>query len=703
MAGGVSDIYFTSLRLAKGETVAEATPAPLVRLPGVSSSTVADAWSGRDTAVDNLTAGLNSRLSGFEKALARFTWPTVAPQFQARLVIRDSGLDGRVDAALAEPGQAVNPNKYFSGGKSAIAASGIAAGDYTFRVAQGTAESTFKVTVAAKDTWGAVLGKVAAAMNGSDNLSVNASVVRQQTPFTLDASLAATGSVLAVSVNARRRDQDVTMADVKGDLLDRLGMTATTANTAPAETGTLEVAVSRLASPTYIPSTGYDANAPTSLAVGLHNFSFAVGSGSQPTSYVSTAYDPDTATTLAPGTYDFGVTMGGDHRDLSVTVKAGWTWGDVENAVAGQISATPTSVWSADGTSTELVASPSFSLPGVTATTKTVSMPAADSATANVSGRVLTISTASGYEGEVLTLSDGSGGVLTALGLTAPLRGTVVSVPVAKGDTWGDVLRKTTQSVAMATGRVDARVDAQTLPPTVVAGALVSNTTTGRIAAFTLLNKRLGESLTLSDGATGLLASLGLDVKEPGQDGEISVNGIPMSSENNAYSLQSGRMTLTAGAVTGGKALPLTVTRNMETVETRLGNVVDAYNAVQKYLAANSDFFESSLSDSLAAPVANNWSGLTALGFSKTRQAGQLWIAGNTFWHTVYTDAGGAAATLDSVPSGLIPAWKTAVADIKKTGTGAFVRPETAHLSRVAVRRSELDLERKNWLVDLLG
>ncbi len=700
MAGGVSDIYFTSLRLAKGESVAEASPAPLVRAPGGAVVSGGDGRTGRESAVDGLTAGLVRRLAGFEKALARFVWPSGASLWEnARLVVGDPGLDGRVAATTAAPGEAVNPFKYFSAGKTAIAASGVPAGDYAFTVAQGKTEETFDVAVGPTDAWGTVLGKVASAINASAGLSVRADVVRQRAPFELDPSLAAVGSLLALSVNPRRLAQDVTVADVSGDLLERLGLAAASSVAAPAQTGTLLVAAPELAQPTFIHSGAFDPNAPAGLSPGLHTFSAATGAGGQPVTYVSTAFDPDAATTLSPGAYRFGVSLGGQTRDLAVTVKAGWTWGDVQNAVAGQINATPSSTWKADGSGTELVGAAGFAIPGVEAATRAVSLPSATDPDAVTAGRVLSVS-AAGSSGEALVLTDGSGGILTALGLTAPLRGTVVSVAVRPGDTWGEVLGRVSRDVGLATSRVSARSPERTMPSDAVPGLRL--TTAGRTAELVLRDRRLGESLTLVDGATGFLAALGMNATLPGQDGEILVDGGPVSSENNAYALQSGRLNLSVEAQAAGP-LPLTVTRNMEEIETRLGDVVGAYNDLRKYLSANRDFFDAALAGRLEAPVADNWPGLAGLGFSKTRGTGLLWISSDAFWRAIANDADAAGATLAGVPSGLVPAWKTVVADIGKAGAKSFLAPETAHLERIAPRRTAADLERKNWLVDLFG
>lgn len=261
MAGGISDIYFTSLRLAKGESVAEASPAPLVRVPG-AGTVVSDQQSGGQAVVDALTAGLLARLTRFSSTLSRFSWPSdAASPWRARLVVKDSGLENALAAKTADSGTAVNPFKFFSSGKSAIAPSGVDAGEYALTVTQGGSQATAAVSVGAHDTWGMVLGKVAAAINGLDTLSVRADVTRQQKPFTLDPMLAATGSVLAVSVNPLRREQDVTLADKHGNLLAQLGLQSASTPDTPATPAVYNIAVNRLASPTFLHTTAFDPGA----------------------------------------------------------------------------------------------------------------------------------------------------------------------------------------------------------------------------------------------------------------------------------------------------------------------------------------------------------------------------------------------------------------------------------------------------------
>ena len=705
MAGGISDIYFTSLRLAKGESVAEASSAASVpSVPGASTHLARDAWTSSENAGEVLTAGLSLRLSRFERSLSRFTWPTLdAPWQNSRLVVRDSGLEEAVSARAVASGQAINPTKLLSSARTSGAASGIRAGDYTFRVTQsgqGTQHETFAVSVGKSDTWGTVLGKVAQAVNDSKALSVHADVALQQAPFALDAALPGTGSALTLSVNPARTAQAVSVTDTSGNLLQSLGIRSAAVPDGPAEARTRMVGATRQAQTAFFHTTGFDPGAATSLATGLHTFAYATGSGETPTSYVSTARDPDAATTLSAGTYKFRVAMGETVRNLSVAVKAGWTWGDVQNAVAGQITAQPVSTWNAAKTAVELVASPSFAIPGVTADSRAVSVPSSTEATANTRARQLTVATAPGYEGQALTLTDTQGGILSALGLTTALKGTTVNVAVRKDDTAADVLGSVARSIPMTTGRVAGGVITETLPSAAVPGKNL--TLAGRAATLTLVNRRLGEGLVLTDGASNLLASLGLDTKLPGQDGEIRVDGASLASENNAYALDSGRLLLETSADTG-TVLPLTVTRAMDSLQQRLGDVVSSYNDVRKYLAKNSGFFTTSLSDALSRPVSRNWSGLSDLGFSTTRSGDQLWVQNDRFWQHAATAPGDAAETLVGTPSSLIPAWKRAVSDIRTAGVASFLAPKDENLGRIAPRVSEFALERKNRLIDLLG
>ncbi|MYL83963.1 hypothetical protein GTA51_12570 [Desulfovibrio aerotolerans] len=702
MAGGISDIYFTSLRLAKGESVAEASSATSVpSVPGASSQLPRDAWTSSENAGNLLTAGLSLRLSKFERALSRFNWPTLEAGWQdSRLVVRDPGLTGQIRAEAAPVGTAINPLKYLSSARTSIAASGIAPGDYRFALTQGGHKEAFAVSVAANDSWGKVLGKVAEAVNNSGKLSVHADVALQQAPFALDTSLPGTGTTLTLSVNPNRVAQDVAWSDTSGRLLNALGLRASATPTGPAEARPWLISSPQQARPTFLHTTGYDPGAATTLATGLHTFSFATGSAAQPTTYVSAAHGPDAATTIAPGTYDFTLTLGNQTRNLSVAVKAGWTWGDVQNVVAGQINAQPASVWTADKTGVELVDSPFYALPGVTATSATVSVPSATDATANTSQRRLTVQTAAGFEDQTLKLTDGTGGILSALGLTTALRGTVVSMPVRQGDTAGDVLGSVTRAVAMATSRVAATTIKEILPSAVLPGQNLS--LLGQAATLTLQNRRLGETLTLNDGATGLLTSLGLRNTLPGQDGELIANGTAHASENNHYALDSGRLRLETKADIG-EVLPLSVTKAMDSLEQRLGDVVSSYNDVRKYLFQNSGFFTPQVSEHLGRPVTNNWDGLNNLGFGKTRRDEQLWVQSDALWHGLYTASTAAEQTLALAPAGLIPAWKTAVGGIKQAGVSSFLTPETENLRRIAPRVSEFELERKHRLVNLLG
>ncbi|NMC48547.1 MAG: hypothetical protein GYA47_03815, partial [Desulfovibrio sp.] len=249
MATGISDIYLTGLRLPRG---ADADAAKVGESTRVQSAVRATGLGGGSTRLahhritDALAQSLTRRLTEFGAVLDRFSWPSETwPWSRARLVVRDQETEKSLSADTAPAYTAVPFYKYFSkGGATLTQASGIAAGDYSFRVTQGNVSRTLTVGVAEGDSWGDVLTTVKNAVNATD-LSVRADIQRQQAPFTLDPSLATTGYVLSLSVNPSREDQEVTVTDTSGHLMSELGLTRSALANLPAETGLTRIAVLR--------------------------------------------------------------------------------------------------------------------------------------------------------------------------------------------------------------------------------------------------------------------------------------------------------------------------------------------------------------------------------------------------------------------------------------------------------------------------
>ncbi len=253
---------------------------------------------------DALAQSLTRRLTEFGAVLERFSWPSETwPWSRSRLVVRDQETEKSLSAATAPAYTAVPSYKYFSkGGATLTQASGIAVGDYSFRVTQGDTSRTLTLGVAEGDSWGDVLTTVKNAVNATD-LSVRADIQRQQAPFTLDPSLADTGYVLNLSVNPSRKDQDVTVTDTSGHLMSELGDPKRPGQPSGRDGPDPDRGPARLGHERYH-SAALDPGAATSLAVGRHDFSFSLDTDAtdvQATTYLSTTFDPDAATTLAPG------------------------------------------------------------------------------------------------------------------------------------------------------------------------------------------------------------------------------------------------------------------------------------------------------------------------------------------------------------------------------------------------------------------
>lgn len=679
---GVNDVYFTSLREAKGEAERAVSPvaAPRPAFGAKKDPSGSDERGVYLNLTQSLAAGLTSRLERFSNELSRFSWPAeTSPWSSARLTTSAPGLEGKIAAEAVPALSASPPDKYFTRGGQRLARSGLTPGDYEFSLEQGGVVQEFAVTVSSRDTWGDVLDNLALAINGANALTVRAEVRYQPSPFMIDPSLATTGTVLALSVNPLRQGQDLTLRDTSGHLLKELGLAEVPRAIDPAEKTSYLVSAPKLAQPSSAASRAFDPNAATTLSLGRHDFAMATGSlDSQPTSYVSRAFDP-TATGVVPaGDYAIEATFGDETRTVTLTVTAQKPMAQILREV-GQAVATQAGLDYAVGDS-----------------------PIPSAATAGIfsDGEALTLATTSPLTSQGFRLSDASGDLLSRLGLTTPLKGDVVSVTVQAGFTWGEVTQRLAEAAGLTSAAVHGKVVFEPLYSYDLPGWRIGRE--GQAAVLTLINPKIGERMTLTDGPTGLLASLGLDRSLPGQDGAISVNGNTLVSENNAYALDRGRLVL-AAADNVAEPLPLAVVSAMEEIESRVGAMVESYNDVRRYLSANAVFFSASLGQRLAAPVADNWSGLSELGFSQTGREGMLWINRDAFWQKLGIRPYGARETLVDGAGALVPSWSAAVSDILSSGAPSFLTPETLHLDRVRQPRTFSDLERKNRLIDLSG
>jgi hypothetical protein len=649
-----------------------------------------------------LASALDSRLTAFQNALASFVWPSKTDAwFQSRLTVQNPGTGSQFTANIPQLDSVSNPNKFYSKGENLSAPSGIAAGDYCFALSMGSARETVGVSVGADDTWGDVLGNVRAAINTAP-LPVQADVISQNAPFSVEPDLAATGGVLALSVNPDQPAQTVNLADTSGNLLAALGLAATTNPIAPATLGNYFVQGKQLAEASSVSSTPFDANAPTSLALGRHDFAVNLStngvSDGPPTTYVSQAHDPNAATTLAPGDYRFSYRFGAENKTLTVGVKSGWTWNDVLQAVAAGINGQ--AVWTSASGGLPSGQS-SFSQPGLVASVQSSPIPSATTAGVFTNGEVLQIGTTAPFASQNFTLSDGSGGLLGSLGLTTKLTGQPLSVTVQSGWTWRDVMSSMANTISSSVPGVAAQTADQNFFSGAVPGQTIVNTQ-GVGLNVRLGDPGIGQRMTLSDGASGLLAALHMLGGSPAQDGEIVVDGQTQVSGNNAYALDQGRLQLNLES-SFANTLPLSVVRSMDSITNGFSDIVNSYNDLQAFINKNAGSWSSALGQTLAAPITNQSNNLAWMGVNGSSKTKQIWTLGQPFFNALVTDPQRAGATLSGEPGGLIPAWQQAVSTIRQTGLESYLATSSGLGLPPDTVQSELDLEQKHRLVNLLG
>jgi len=640
--------------------------------------------------------GLDRKLSAFEAALGAFTWPQDPPPwFQARLVTAPSEAAGKLAGTARTDALASPLVKIASSGFNAGDAADLDAGAYSFDLSLGPSTETLDVDVAQGDTWGDVLGKVQAAVN-QGGLAARADVVYQVVPFQQGSSLPGTGSMLALSVNPDRPDQDLRLSDRSGGLLSRLRLSPTERAAGPAQEASYSVTGLQTAQPTFFSSTPQDPRAATTLATGRHDLGIATGNAPQASTYISSVYNPDEAATLSAGTYTFTSTYAGEARAHTVTIGAGWTWGDVLRVVGGELRGEP--VWRNVASPTLAAPSTTYSQPGVTASVDPWPIPSAATPGATTDGQSLTVT---GAPGKDFSLDDVSGGLLAALGLDAKLTGTPVSFNVNPGDTWNDVYRSAGVAIGSAQRSLRADTVETAIPSTVTPGRDLRHQ--GAALALTQVDQRIGERVVLSDGGSGVLASLGVSAREsPGRDGRILVDGREMVSENNTFSLDQGRVLLGLES-TFGDTLPVSVVSGMEETEKGWGRVTDAWNALARYLRNNQDVLSPALGAALEAPLAAQKGNLRWLGVSSAGRSGQLWTNADVFWGSLYADTQRARSTLWDAPGGVVPAWRAAASGVRAAGLESWLAPRASFEDHRPALTSEFQLEQKHRLVKLLG
>ncbi len=551
---------------------------------------------------------LDAKITALETAAARFDWPASGSAARgARLTLpanEDAALAGRLRAALPDAASAVSFYKFFSRGRAGSAVPGIDAGDYTFSVSLGGASEQATVRVAQGATWGQIVADVAAAINGT-SLAAQAEVIDQTGAYQNLDFLPKTGKVLGVSVSAGHAAQDLALTDVSGHLLAALDLEATSVPVGPTPT---------------------------------RRYNVATLSRAQAASFVSNQLNPEALAGLSAGVHKLRLRVGDVTAAVSVTVTASMTMEEL-------LVATATAINSSSGELTATVRDGTMSS-GLTGRL----MPAVQRS------RYLEITLASPKLGDRLSLEEYGGPWLEAVdGFHDPGSGLpnwvtggerYVATATANGWTAGNIYEYDgsawTETKAVATNAVHSIADD---------------------ADFFF------DSASWSAAASGkLLDILGLTATAaPGADATARVNGTGMTSETGIFTLDEGRVLLRVDGSAGeGAGIPLSVVEGMNEVQTRLEDMLGAYNDLRSFVLKNADLLEAGFADAWRAPVADLGSGLSWLGIGELPDSGALWTDNDAFWKAVGQDQDAARALLFDAPDGLAPAW-TAVAAAVRT------------------------------------
>lgn len=530
-----------------------------------------------------LALALEGALSRLSERTRSLTWPSGGLTFaDSRLADVPSALSGKLNVSFQTPGSVVQEDKLLSRGFEASAKSGLAAGTYTLTLGLGDGlaypdTDTLSVTLASGGTNAQALQAVAEAVNRS-SLGVAAEVRSQTGVGILSPDLVQTGSFLALTVEPGTAAQVATLSDATGHLAQWLDLETPSSPAQPATLATHQV---------------------SGLSV------------ARPSSFTSDAFDPDATTTVAPGTYT-----------LSYTV---------------------------------------------------------------------------GQEGDPSHSGD-------------------VSITVAAGDTWGEVLGQ----MARVFGSASPALAAQLIPARRVwdsADGAYHELVDGQALEISQAETKAGwrTSLSGADAAgAGFLATLGLNATaRPGSDGVAAVDGQTLTRAGNTFTADRGRVVLDVSE-TFGEAAPVSVTRPYERLADALSDVVSAYNDLRGLLLGNEDVLrtgrdawgrEASLAESWRSPVAQRSAALAALGLLESGREKMLWLSAQEFLGALIERPEEVRAALAG-PGGLLPELGARADKALADGAASLLRgPESFDAKNpLAVPtglRTETEVEKANQLLDL--
>lgn len=616
---------------------------------------------------DPLATLLENRLKSFQKALDRFRWP--ADGFGARrgrVVVRDPDLEGRADAVVTNKADYGNARYYksFSRGLTGSDKTGLDPGTYEFKITLGGDSESFSVEVDGTESNDELLDALAEGINAS-SLSVTAEVIRQTGPGVQVEGLVKTGSILALSVNQGFEDQDLAIADTSGHLVtNHLMMEETVLPVGPAD------------------AKRYDVE-------GIVN--------AHPGVFTSRAFDPNEETSLTPGKYSIAVTLGGSSAVVDMSVEEGDDWRDVLSNTALAIEGTGLAradVIKQDRVST-LVTDPSRNL--------------------LMEGVALEVSAVNPKAGERLSISGGehlSSGTFTVeevgddtIFVTAEqwegmVDGTKVEVVAGDSATLPGGLSEDTDYYLNKYDQVYEKTE----DPATRNLVRFSTIKAGAESGTDIVDLTSEGSGTFSLDGGNLFDTVGMVTASPGTDAVIRVNGREYVRSPAVVTQDTGKTNVVLED-NFGESLPLSVLEAMEGMESAMRRVVDEYDSLQTFLERNAQVLEGDLARAFREPVEDRLEGLEWMGFKEWGRSRTLTLDADRFYEALGENPDRAYGIVAG-ERGLVEAWKEKVEETLDQEAATLVREESGLVSTYFSTfkpESELEIEKKNRLVDLLG
>ncbi|WP_147822322.1 hypothetical protein [Salidesulfovibrio onnuriiensis] len=601
---------------------------------------------------ESLAIRLENTLNLFKNSLESFQWPKSDPLFKGRLVVGGDDFEKYVSADVSKEGEAVRYYKFFSRGLDAEADADLTEGEYKFEVALGDDSEEFSIDVEADWTKGDLIDAVAEAINGS-TLQVQAERVFQLSPGLRVPDLNAEGTSLLLAVNAGSAEQDLSLSDTQGHLLNEFDFSAVNVPTEPADLDTYLLSGGRAGKASLFYSDTFDPNAAVTLNAGVHSIDWSMGEQS--------------------GTFTFSV----DPDD---------TWEDLLNKVADAAGGSQ-SMFSAEVVSNRMlsdqVQDQLLYMDGVQ-----LRFEALDPKL----GERLSITGGVHVGDGSFTVNDDLGvrylevseeqydAIVTGAQVTLSTDGTLPT-GLAEDTTYYAIKSDTGRLIQLATSKTDAE-----------AGTAIALTDDGS-----------GDhSVTFTTEYP--LTALGLGATaQPGSDTEVSTGGRIYERAAGAIVLDQGRLQVEIEE-NFSETIPLSVVEPLQEMQDRLSDVITSYNDLRSLLVKNLDILREETDALWRDPVTDNATDLQSIGLRETGLEKTLWFSHDAFYESLGADPERTQSLLLDEEDGLLTRWLDETQSVLDAGTSSLLINEASITDPIYGKptpRTELELEKSNQLLDL--